>query len=173
MSDAITTPKLAEDDPDVEGTDPTEEPSRSSLDLNLENSRAEEGGESHGSNNNNNENKKNNEATRTASETQSRLSSNILFDGSSCRTCEATKLPSTKGDEEVEQGEGGEEGEEEKTSSCWRIARRMCQFYWNNEFACSVVVAVLFAWIYPPLGADYLAPKITSTWIGVMLIFRT
>ena len=156
MLSAADTTKQTNEDPDVEGRDPTDEASRPSQHQNLENNGAEDVGESN--HNNDNDNKNDDKASLTARDSQSRLSSNILFDGSPCRTCEA-------GQDDVH--------EEEKRSSCWRIARRVCQFYWNNEFTCSVVVAVLFAWIYPPLGAEYLAPKITSTWIGVMLIFRT
>ena len=156
MLSAADTTKQTNEDPDVEGRDPTDEASRPSQHQNLENNGAEDVGESN--HNNDNDNKNDDKASLTARDSQSRLSSNILFDGSPCRTCEPTTLPTTQ-------------DEENETSLCWRIARRMCQFYWNNEFACSVVVAVLLAWIYPPLGADYLVPKITSTWIAVMLIF--
>jgi sodium/bile acid cotransporter 7 len=34
-----------------------------------------------------------------------------------------------------------------------------------------VVIALLLAKAYPPLGADYLQPQITSTWIAVIFIF--
>ena len=44
-------------------------------------------------------------------------------------------------------------------------------FYWGNEFVCLVVIVILLARAYPPLGADYLQPHITSTWIAVLFIF--
>ena len=43
--------------------------------------------------------------------------------------------------------------------------------YWEHEFLILVVLAILLALAYPPLGATYLAPKITATWIAVVFIF--
>lgn len=43
--------------------------------------------------------------------------------------------------------------------------------YWEHEFLILVVLAILLALAYPPLGAVYLAPKITATWIAVVFIF--
>jgi solute carrier family 10 (sodium/bile acid cotransporter), member 7 len=44
-------------------------------------------------------------------------------------------------------------------------------FYWDNEFLILIVIAILIAKAYPPLGANYLKPDITSTWIAVIIIF--
>lgn len=44
-------------------------------------------------------------------------------------------------------------------------------FYSKNEFLILIVLAILIAKAYPPLGAIYVAPKITATWIAVMFIF--
>jgi solute carrier family 10 (sodium/bile acid cotransporter), member 7 len=43
--------------------------------------------------------------------------------------------------------------------------------YWENEFLILIVIAILLAKAYPPLGANYLKPDITSTWIAVIIIF--
>ena len=48
---------------------------------------------------------------------------------------------------------------------------RAVAFYWANEFLILVVCAILLARAYPPLGADYLQPEITATWLAVCFIF--
>lgn len=48
---------------------------------------------------------------------------------------------------------------------------RWCAFYRTNSFLILVICATLLAYAYPPLGAIYLAPQITATWIAVMFIF--
>lgn len=40
-----------------------------------------------------------------------------------------------------------------------------------NSFLLMLIVTILFAYAYPPLGATYLVPKLTSNWIAVMIIF--
>ena len=47
----------------------------------------------------------------------------------------------------------------------------IARFYWENEFLILVILAICLAYAYPPLGATYLAPKITATWIAVVFIF--
>ena len=51
------------------------------------------------------------------------------------------------------------------------LLSRVLAFYFANEFLILVVAAILLARAYPPLGAEYLAPEITATWIAVCLIF--
>lgn len=63
--------------------------------------------------------------------------------------------------------QGDEEEEKEKVSTC----RKLINFYWENEFLILVVVVILLAKAYPPLGAEYLAEEITAAWIAVILIF--
>jgi hypothetical protein len=57
-------------------------------------------------------------------------------------------------------------------SSC---GRRLCQgalkIYLQFEFLILIIIAICLAAAYPPLGADYLQPQITSTWIAVIFIF--
>lgn len=47
----------------------------------------------------------------------------------------------------------------------------LCTFYTKNSFLVLLLLAILLAYAYPPLGATYLAPKVTATWIAVMIIF--
>jgi sodium/bile acid cotransporter 7 len=61
--------------------------------------------------------------------------------------------------------------EEEENTRCQRYMRNIFAFYWTNEFLILIVVAILLARAYPPLGADYLQPDITATWLAVCFIF--
>jgi hypothetical protein len=38
------------------------------------------------------------------------------------------------------------------STKCRRVWNRMAQFYWENEFVCLVVLVILLARAYPPLG---------------------
>jgi sodium/bile acid cotransporter 7 len=68
--------------------------------------------------------------------------------------------------------ENTESEEAVESSSTWKKGwNGSCKFYQNNDFIVQVVVAILLARAYPPLGAEYLQPKITSTWIAVVFIF--
>jgi len=76
---------------------------------------------------------------------------------------------------------GGAEGDEtdvetgtnpEKVKSCYkRLWKRWRNIYAANSFLILVVCAILLGLAYPPLGAVYLAPQITATWIAVVFIF--
>ena len=44
-------------------------------------------------------------------------------------------------------------------------------FFVDNEFALTVIAAILLARAYPPLGSTYLQPDITANWIAVIFIF--
>ena len=60
----------------------------------------------------------------------------------------------------------------EKARPCHKRAwRRWRKIYAANSFLILVVCAILLALAYPPLGAVYLAPQITATWIAVVFIF--
>ena len=65
-----------------------------------------------------------------------------------------------------------EDNDDESTAgpTCWE---RLVKFYWDNEFVILVVIVILLARAYPPLGATYLYPEITATWIAVIFIFGT
>jgi sodium/bile acid cotransporter 7 len=64
-----------------------------------------------------------------------------------------------------------EEDKEEPEEADVGFGRRVIDFYWTNEFLILIVVAILLARAYPPLGADYLQPDITATWLAVCFIF--
>ena len=53
--------------------------------------------------------------------------------------------------------------------------KRICQtagrIYHQNSFLILVSCALLLAYAYPPLGAIYVAPHVTATWIAVIFIF--
>lgn len=51
------------------------------------------------------------------------------------------------------------------------LSKRFYTFYWTNEFLILTVIVIIFAKLYPPLGAVYLAPDITATWIAVIFEF--
>ena len=59
----------------------------------------------------------------------------------------------------------------EQQNICQKSLQCLCEFYGNNDFICQVVIVILLARAYPPLGAEYLFPEITSTWIAVLFIF--
>jgi sodium/bile acid cotransporter 7 len=61
--------------------------------------------------------------------------------------------------------------EEEEADDAPSCLARAGAFYFANEFLLLVVAAILLARAYPPLGARYVQPKITATWIAVALIF--
>ena len=84
-------------------------------------------------------------------------------------------------DDVDEAGGGGTDGDEadaetgtspEKAKPCHKRAwKRWRKVYAANSFLILVVCAILLALAYPPLGAIYLAPQITATWIAVVFIF--
>ena len=53
-----------------------------------------------------------------------------------------------------------------------RASCRKCNdVYTKNSFLILVIIAILLAFAYPPLGAIYLRPDVTSDWISVIIIF--
>jgi len=52
-----------------------------------------------------------------------------------------------------------------------RILRGCFAFYKSNDFPINLMLAIALARAYPPLGAEYLKPDITSTWLAVAIIF--
>ena len=88
-----------------------------------------------------------------------------------------TKTNNNK-DENADEGQSNDDGNDVKNSMAERSClKRFCQrcwdFYWENEFVLLVVIVILLAKAYPPLGAQYFYPTITSTWIAVVFIFGT
>jgi solute carrier family 10 (sodium/bile acid cotransporter), member 7 len=52
-----------------------------------------------------------------------------------------------------------------------RLRERLIALAWEQEFLILVLAAIALARIYPSLGAEYVQPDITATWIAVCLIF--
>ena len=52
-----------------------------------------------------------------------------------------------------------------------RIISKCKSIYGTHSFLIKAIILVLLAYAYPPLGAIYLAPQITATWIAVIFIF--
>lgn len=63
--------------------------------------------------------------------------------------------------------------EEVGAVSCNRrqqLRQATAAFIWKYDFPFLILCAIALAWIYPPLGAEYVAPKYTA-WISVSVIF--
>jgi sodium/bile acid cotransporter 7 len=60
---------------------------------------------------------------------------------------------------------------DEELSCLQTYWKKLAAFYFTYEFLVLVVLVILLARAYPPLGATYLAPQITATWIAVVFIF--
>ena len=59
--------------------------------------------------------------------------------------------------------------EEEEVKKSWKSC--LIQFYWANEFLILVMVGICLARAYPKLGAVYLYPAYTASWLAVCFIF--
>ena len=83
---------------------------------------------------------------------------------------EEAKLSSTRSSQNDEGAKlnpqvDAEDGNDDPALKC------LCKFYGDNSFLILVLSVILLAYAYPPLGAEYLAPDITATWIAVVIIF--
>jgi len=85
-------------------------------------------------------------------------------------TGEEVQIPSSGRLSNVNYDSDDDDDEEELTSR-QKFRKRFWDFYETNEFLILVVIAICLARAYPPLGAEYLKPKITAGWIAVILIF--
>ena len=72
---------------------------------------------------------------------------------------------------EPQQSRNETSNDEEPPISKPTCLQRLGGFYFGNEFLILVVVAILLARAYPPIGAEYLVPEITATWLAVCIIF--
>lgn len=77
----------------------------------------------------------------------------------------------TREEEQTNEDQQHHKDEQQQPSKCQIAWKKFVDFYWENEFLILVVLAILLARAYPPLGAVYLAPQITATWIAVIFIF--
>jgi len=75
-------------------------------------------------------------------------------------------------DEGLESPTDEEAEREEEEPSCLRKSWRRAVTFWNAyQFPLLIILSIALARAYPPLGAEYLAPEITATWIAVAIIF--
>jgi hypothetical protein len=70
-------------------------------------------------------------------------------------------------EDKTELSSSGDSHKEEKEGFFYRLVA----FYFKNEFLIMILLAIALAKAYPPLGADYLKPEITATWVSVVIIF--
>lgn len=59
----------------------------------------------------------------------------------------------------------------ENESRCKHYLHKASAFYFDQMFSIHLLIAIAIAKAYPPLGAEYLAPKITASWLAVSIIF--
>jgi len=67
--------------------------------------------------------------------------------------------------------ESGDETPDAEKSRLGKVCDCTKGFYAANQFLILIALAIGLAAAYPPIGAIYLAPKITATWVAVMFIF--
>lgn len=72
---------------------------------------------------------------------------------------------------ETEEAEATEETGAEDVTLCHQFWLDVLAFYNANSFPVKAVLAILLASAYPRLGAEYVHPQITATWIAVLFIF--
>jgi solute carrier family 10 (sodium/bile acid cotransporter), member 7 len=65
---------------------------------------------------------------------------------------------------------GNDESSSQPQPSC---TGRVWTIYNQYEFLILIVVGICIAKAYPPLGAQYLHPEITATWVAIIVIFCT
>lgn len=76
------------------------------------------------------------------------------------------------GDDKLRSGdERSKIGVNNDQSRSYTCMRKLKELYEENEFLLLILIAIVTAKIYPPLGAEYLYPDITADWISVMFIF--
>ena len=70
------------------------------------------------------------------------------------------------GENDSEQGRGDDSPTEKAT-----FTDKLVSFLHTYDFPILVLIAIGLAKAYPPLGAEYLAPKYTAKWLAVCIIF--
>jgi hypothetical protein len=124
-----------------------------------------------------------NAAAAEASATEDNVNANAV----ATNTATATAVPidaSTDDDDAVEVNikdadtlSVGREDVDEKekpapdVGCCRRSFTRVMKFYWTYEVLVLILIAICIARAYPPLGAVYLQPDITATWLAICFIF--
>mmetsp|Transcript_8098 Transcript_8098/g.16968 ORF Transcript_8098/g.16968 Transcript_8098/m.16968 type:complete len:407 (+) Transcript_8098:34-1254(+) len=60
----------------------------------------------------------------------------------------------------------------QKSPSCFDTSwERLSDFFNRNSLVVLIFSAITFSYTYPPLGAVYLNPNITASWVAVLIIF--
>jgi hypothetical protein len=62
-----------------------------------------------------------------------------------------------------------DEEDEEELNLTWR--EKLAHFYEKESLLVEVALAIILAYLYPILGAQYLFPDVTAHWIAVIIIF--
>ena len=62
--------------------------------------------------------------------------------------------------------------QQERSSNMSKWCQKLLEIYEEYEILVLFIVVIVLAKAYPKLGAEYLAPHITATWIAVVFIFR-
>jgi hypothetical protein len=83
---------------------------------------------------------------------------------------EAGVVPCCEETASTETASQQEEAEQSKGQRCWT---RFLAIYNEYEFLILMILVILLAKAYPPLGAEHFAPHISATWIAVIFIFGT
>ena len=61
------------------------------------------------------------------------------------------------------------DSQQQETRPNWKTI--VMELYKKDSLLIDVLVVILIAKIYPPLGAEYLFPEITAHWVAVIVIF--
>jgi solute carrier family 10 (sodium/bile acid cotransporter), member 7 len=87
--------------------------------------------------------------------------------------CSDDDTPSKDDVERAPAAVTGTDTEEEKTDkSIYQcIFNKLCAFYTMYDFPIHILIGIGLAQAYPPLGAVYLRPKITASWVATGIIF--
>ena len=69
--------------------------------------------------------------------------------------------------------EDDDDDDDDDSSSQTTLKHRIGRWIYKNEMTVLLVVAIALARAYPPLGAKYLYPHITTTWIFLSFLLCT
>ena len=78
-----------------------------------------------------------------------------------------------EGEDNQVQRETAQNEDDKDTNESWFRAflRRLLAFYLMYDFPIHILLSIGIAKAYPPLGAEYLKPKITASWVATGIIF--
>jgi len=82
--------------------------------------------------------------------------------------CDGDDIATMKSTEDRDAEGGDAEIGPTASQSCGDLSKKI---YGTHTFLIHVIIGILIAKAYPPLGGIYLAPQITATWVAVIFIF--